>query len=134
MTDKPHAKVIVWCLSLMFTLVFAIVGGNALAKDLASVPVATETTRNIAEFEGRYQVGKTICTVKPIKMAFELKWAKGKGVMHFFYDRTTAEGKPIFVTEDRSKGQDKFIFDDDRYNTGQFIRADGKTFAVRRSK
>lgn len=39
---------------------------------------------DINKFEGNYQVGNTICTVKPVKMAFELRWAKGDGVMIFF--------------------------------------------------
>lgn len=30
------------------------------------------------EFEGTSQVGGTTCTVEPIKMAFEVLWAKGK--------------------------------------------------------
>ena len=85
------------------------------------------------EFEGRYQVGDTFCTITPVRMAFELRWARGKGVMRFFYNGTSAEGKPEFVSEDRHRGRDRFIFDDDGYSSGRFIRADGVTMKVRRS-
>lgn len=81
-----------------------------------------------ANFEGTYQVGTTTCTVKPIKMAFELKWAKGKGTLIFFYDSDSPEEHPTFVSDNK----DKFIFDNKQYNTGKFIRGDGKEFAVKK--
>ena len=93
---------------------------------------ATEAAEPTGEFEGRYRVGGTTCTVKPIKMAFELRWAKGKGAMRFFSDGVSAEGKPRFVSEDHGKGQDRFEFDDGNYNSGRFIRADGKVLTVQR--
>jgi uncharacterized protein DUF3828 len=79
------------------------------------------------EFEGRYQVGETTCTVKPVKMAYEVRWAKGSGAMLFF-----GEEKKRFVSEERAEGRDAFVFDDDSLSTGTFIRADGKKVAVRR--
>ena len=93
---------------------------------------AAEVAEPTGEFEGRYRVGGTTCTVKPIKMAFELRWTKGKGAMRFFFDGVSAEGKPRFVSEDRGKGQDRFEFDDGNYNSGRFIRADGKVLTVQR--
>ncbi len=98
------------------------------------VDLLSQITSTSAEFEGRYQVGNTTCTITPVKMAFELKWAKGMGVMLFFYDKTMPDGKVIFVSESLAKGRDQFVFDNERYDTGTFIRADGKTFAVERSK
>ena len=86
------------------------------------------------EFEGQYKVGGTTCTVKPIRMAFEVRWAKGKGVQRFFFDRTTDGGKAVFISEDLGKGVDRFVFDDNKYNSGRFRRADGKTFTVRRMR
>ena len=82
-----------------------------------------------SEFEGKYQVGDTSCTVKPVKMAFEIRWAKGTGVeMFFFKDGNTFESSP-------EKGApNSFVFDDDKYNSGTFRRADGKTLQVRRAK
>lgn len=81
------------------------------------------------EFEGKYQVGDTFCTVKPVKMAYEIRWAKGTGVeMFFFKDGSTFESSP-------EKGEpNSFVFDDDKYNSGTFHRADGKTFTVKRAK
>jgi hypothetical protein len=97
---------------------------------LASPQASSETNASLSEFEGRYKVGNTTCTVVPIKMAFEVKWIKGRGVMNFFFDKTTPDGKSIFVSEDFGKGRDKFIFDNNFYNSGIFIRADGKVFKV----
>lgn len=81
------------------------------------------------EFEGRYQVGETTCTVKPVKMAYEVRWAKGSGAMIFFGE----EGNR-FVSEESGAGQDAFVFDDESLDRGTFIRADGKQAAVRRLK
>ncbi len=95
---------------------------------------ATATSTSLSEFEGHYKVGTTSCKVVPIKMAFEVKWLKGQGIMHFFFYKTTSDGKSVFVSENFGKGSDQFIFDDNNYNTGKFIRADGKLFNVKRMK
>ena len=84
------------------------------------------------EFEGKYQVGSTTCTVKPIKMAFEVQWTKGKGAMVFFFDRKTAEGRYVYISEEKAAGKDRFEFDNERLVSGKFIRSDGKVFSVRK--
>jgi len=84
------------------------------------------------EFEGKYQVGNTTCTVKPIKMAFEVRWAKGKGFMVFFFDRETEDGKYIFVSDEKGDGRDRFEFDNKQFASGKFVRSDGKVFLVRK--
>ena len=45
------------------------------------------------EFEGRYLVGNTTCTITPVRMAFELRWARGKAIA-LFYNGTSAEANP----------------------------------------
>ncbi|MEQ1605028.1 MAG: DUF3828 domain-containing protein [Pyrinomonadaceae bacterium] len=80
------------------------------------------------EFEGRFKVGDTSCTVKPVKMAFEVKWAKGSGVEVFVFK----EGNTF--ESDEKGGPNRFEFDDENYNTGTFYRADGKTFPIQRVK
>ncbi|MBP9663858.1 MAG: DUF3828 domain-containing protein [Pyrinomonadaceae bacterium] len=76
------------------------------------------------EFEGTFRVGDTTCTVKPIRMAFEVRWAKGRGTEVFvFRDGNT------FDSDDGNS----FEFNDENYNSGTFYRADGKTFPVRRA-
>ena len=87
--------------------------------------------KNVAgEFEGTYRIGDTTCTVKPVKQAFEVRWAKGSGTeMFFFKDANVFESEP-----DKSGGRNEFQFDDENYNTGTFIRADGKTMPIRRTK
>ena len=84
------------------------------------------------EFEGHYRVGTTSCTVTPVKMAFELRWARGKGTMPFFFERETGDGKFIFASEERPEGKDRFEFDDKRLASGRFVRADGKIFPVQK--
>jgi hypothetical protein len=124
-------------------VIFIVICGQALAggwpEGYAAIPLSAVTSHPLpvaatdtvlSEFEGNYKVGNTTCTVKPIKMAFEVRWAKGKGAMRFFFDPTTPDGKTVFVSEDSEKGTDKFVFDDHRYNSGTFLRADGKIFAV----
>jgi Protein of unknown function (DUF3828) len=81
------------------------------------------------EFEGKFQVGDTTATVRPVKMAFEVRWAKGSGVeMFFFKDGYT------FESADDKNGPNRFEFDDETYNTGVFYRADGKEFPIKRIK
>ena len=128
------------------TLLFIATCGISCAQELPQgdviqpLPALTspqgfsETSASLSEFEGRYKVGNTTCTVVPIKMAFEVKWIKGRGVMNFFFEKTTLDGKSIFVSDDFGKGRDKFIFDNNLYNSGIFIRADGKVFQVERLK
>ncbi len=104
-------------------------GGDSLMKwlnETYSTKPNKETSLN-GEFEGKYQIGETTCTVTPVKMAFEVRWAKGSGVEVFF-----AEGDNTFTSNPAKGGPNNFVFDDENYNTGQFLRGDGKTFAVKR--
>lgn len=83
-------------------------------------------------FEGKYQVGDTTCTVKAVKMAFEVRWAKGSGVEMFF---ANDGGDLSFSSESKDGGlQNTFAFEDEDYNVGTFMRADGKEFPVRKIK
>ena len=103
--------------------------GRTLGSELKENSASPEGNQN---FEGVYQVGDTTATVKPIKMAFEVKWAKGIGTQVFFYDSASEQsgGKKIFTTEDKGQGKDQFIFDDGRYQSGRFVRSDGKQVRV----
>lgn len=95
-----------------------------------------EDAKQDHNFEGLYRVGDVTCTVKPIKMAFEVRWAKGKGTTIFFYDAASEQsgGKKIFNSEGKGKGKDQFVFDDDSYQSGKFVRADGKEMTVTKVK
>ena len=90
---------------------------------------APSTSTSSGDFEGKYTVGETTCTVKPVKMAFEVRWAKGSGVELFAF----TEGNTFESAPDQSDSN-KFVFDDENYNSGTFYRADGKSFAVRRTR
>lgn len=85
------------------------------------------------EFEGKYQIGTTSCTVTPIKMAFEVKWEKGTGT-EIFFSQDRANDKYIFASDPKTGKANVFSFDDENYNTGTFYRADGKEFPITRAK
>ena len=90
-------------------------------------------SNSAGEFEGKYQVGNTTATVKPVKMAFEVKWEKGTGTEIFFFE-DRANDKYIFASNPDKGKANVFAFDDENYNTGTFYRGDGKEFAVSRIK
>ncbi len=104
------------------------VDGDSLMKWLKDTYSGKTATGSI-EFEGKYQVGDTTCAVKPAKMSFEIRWARGSGVEIFlFKEGTTFESSP-------DKGApNSFVFDDDTYNSGTFHRTDGKVLPVKRVK
>ncbi|CAN5586417.1 hypothetical protein BH10ACI3_BH10ACI3_23000 [soil metagenome] len=103
--------------------------GDSLMKWLKDTYTKKPDTSADAEFTGKYQVGDTTCTVKPVKMAFEIRWAKGSGVEMFF----SKEGLTFESSPDKGD-PNSFVFDNENYNTGTFFRADGKSFAVTRVK
>jgi hypothetical protein len=117
---------------LLFTANSLTVTADESSSQTAFDQKNSKISNTDAEFAGSYQVGNTQCTVKPIKMAFEVRWLKGKGAMTFFFDKITPEGKSIFIGELPSEKKDQFIFNDNSYNTGVFIRADGRKFPVER--
>ena len=106
--------------------------GNTLLKYFKED--AENTDGKEGNFEGTYQVGDTTATVKPIKMAFEVKWAKGAGTMVFFF--VGEDGNDFkYSSEDNGNGVDTFIFEDESLTTGKFIRGtDGKEMAVKKRK
>lgn len=85
------------------------------------------------EFDGKYQIGDTTCTVKPIKMAFEVKWKQGTGT-EIFFSQDRANDRYIFASDPKTGKANSFAFDDENYNTGTFYRADGKEFKIERIK
>jgi len=105
---------------------------GTLVKWLKDSTGPEKTAAGDARFEGKYQVGDTTCTVKPIKMAFEVKWAKGTGSEIFIYDDRS--GDRVVYKSESSKGAEPniFSFDDDTLDTGTFYRSDGKEFPVKR--
>jgi Protein of unknown function (DUF3828) len=110
-------------------------GGDSLLKWLKETYKGdSEKSSADGNFEGTYQVGDTTCTVKPVKMAFEVKWKQGSGT-EIFFSEGRANDRYIFAS--RPEGDAKansFAFDDENYTTGTFYRADGKEFPVKRVK
>jgi hypothetical protein len=101
--------------------------GDSLMKWLTDTYPADAASTG--KFEGRYQVGETTCTVTAVDTAFEVRWAKGKGVETFF----AKEGR-TFETPPVDGKSNQFVFADDNYSSGMFYRADGEMFAVKRMK
>ena len=54
--------------------------------------------------------------------------------MIFVFDGDAGTGNYTYSSEDGGKGKDTFIFDDDTFTTGKFIRADGREFPVSKVK
>lgn len=105
--------------------------GDSLLKWLKDTYSRTSDSdmSSSGEFEGKYKVGDTTCTVTPAKMSFEIRWAKGSGVELFFFK----EGNTFESSPDKG-GPNSFVFDDEKYNSGTFHRADGKSLPVTRVK
>ena len=105
-------------------------GGDSLLKWLKETYSGQNETSSSNEFEGKYQVGETTCTVTPSKMSFDVRWAKGSGVETYFYkDGNT------FESSNKDGSSNQFVFDDSNYNSGTFNRSsDGKSLPVRRIK
>lgn len=93
----------------------------------------SDTDNQTLEFEGKYQVGDTTCTVKPVKMAFEVKWEKGSGT-EMFFSEGRANDRHIFASNPKTGKANVFAFDDENYNTGTFYRGDGKELPIKRIK
>ncbi len=104
--------------------------GSGLLKDFKEDAQNNDKSED-RFFAGTYRVGATTCTVKPIKMAFEIKWAKGSDSMVFYFDGDASAKRYTYSSEKNGRGRDIFVFDDDRIETGKFIRgSDGKEMAV----
>jgi hypothetical protein len=108
-------------------------GGSLLKyfKDYANNS-ASQTETADANFEGTYQVGETTCEVKPVKMAFEVRWAKGSGTEMFIYEHHENE-QHIYTSQGDGKRMNIFALNEN-LDSGEFIRADGKRFAVKKIK
>lgn len=98
-------------------------------KENTKAEKPSEPASTSGEFEGRYRVGETICTVEFKNKGYAVKWAKGSGVEYFSF-----MGDTTFASSTEEPEANKFVFDDENYNTGTFYRADGKTFAVSRAR
>ena len=105
---------------------------GSLVKNL-KLNSSNETASTEGNFEGKYQIGDTTCVVKPVKMAFEVKWEKGSGV-EMFFSEGEANDKFIFASNPETGKANVFSFDDENYNSGIFYRADGKELPIKRIK
>lgn len=90
----------------------------------------TAQSKGDSFFEGKYSVGSTSCTVKPVKMAFEVRCSEKKGVTMFFNEGDASTVKPAFSSEDK---KERFVFDNDRFDSGKYTGADGKELPVKRA-
>ena len=107
--------------------------GYSLVKILKGDSTNKSQNSSEGNFEGKYQIGDTTCTVKAVKMAFEVKWEKGSGT-EMFFSEGEANDKFIFASNPETGKANVFSFDDENYNIGIFYRADGKEFPIKRMK
>lgn len=107
--------------------------GSSLVKILKGSSTDNSKTNSDGNFEGKYTIGDTTATVKPVKMAFEVKWEKGVGT-EMFFSEGKANDKFIFASQPETGKANVFSFDDENYNTGIFYRADGKELPIKRIK
>jgi hypothetical protein len=109
-------------------------GGGSTLRGWLKETAKSDAKTGDGNFEGKYQVGDTTCTVKPVKMAFEVKWEKGAG-SEMFFSEGRANDKIIFASQVKEGDKSNvFSFDDESYSTGIFYRGDGKELAVKRIK
>ncbi|HEY0426771.1 MAG TPA: DUF3828 domain-containing protein [Pyrinomonadaceae bacterium] len=109
-------------------------GGGETLMGWLKESAKTDAATGDGNFEGTYQVGDTTCTVKAIKMAYEIKWAKGSG-SEIFFSEGRANDRYIFASEAKDgEKSNSFAFDGENFTTGTFYRADGKEFAVKKIK
>ncbi len=100
-------------------------------KEAVTNQTPEDAAGSVSNFEGVYKIGETTCTVKPIKMAFEVKWAKGSG-SEIFFSQDRANDKYIFASDPPTGKANVFSFDDANYNTGTFYRADGQEMPIKK--
>ncbi|QYO67163.1 DUF3828 domain-containing protein [Leptolyngbya sp. 7M] len=93
------------------------------------IGASTKAKASPGEFEGRYNVGDTTCTVEFKNKGYAVRWAKGSGEEYFSF-----MGGTTFASSTVESEANRFVFDDENYNFGTFFRADGKTFPVSRSR
>lgn len=108
--------------------------GSVILPILLGAALAFVTQTAFAgEFEGVYRVGRVKCRVKPVKMAYEVRWLNGRGAMYFFFGGESPDGKYLFVSESGKKAKDRFLFNDSLFDKGTFIRFDGRQFPLRKA-
>ena len=84
---------------------------------------------SISGFDGKYKVGETTCTVKPVQMQFAVSCEDGKGGGTY----TPREGN-TFESPANKGTTNRFAFTNDKCDSGMFYRADGEILPVKRSK
>lgn len=85
------------------------------------------------KFEGKFQIGDAICTVKPTKMVFEANCANSTERKIFLYKGTTGDTQ-FFEADAGDGGIESLTFDNENYDTGTFRNVKGKEFPVKRIK
>jgi hypothetical protein len=82
------------------------------------------------EFEGTYQIGTDTCSVRPVKMAFEVIRDKGKPAAIFFYESESQFGRYTYISEKKESGYDRFVFANDSHVSGEYISSNGIRYSL----
>jgi hypothetical protein len=83
-----------------------------------------------ASFEGEYLVGKTACTVTPVRMAFRVQCGKRKPAELYFFEGHADSGGPSYSATHGKPQKPRFVFEDEAIGRGTFIDRQGKRFRV----
>lgn len=100
-----------------------------------------DLSQDIGAVDGVYTIGNTFCIIKPaiiqwdsIYRCYEVYYEKGVGHTDLYYKEKSKDGKIIYkeyeINSETDKYTGKFIFDNIKYLTGMYDRADGKVFKV----
>ena len=86
--------------------------------------------------DGRYSVGKTSCTIEWDfgERAYKVYWQDGIGYTLLFYEDVLPNGNIVYkeYESDGNTFTGKFTFKDVSYRKGEYERADGTIFTVKR--
>jgi hypothetical protein len=82
--------------------------------------------------EGYYKVGKTYCTIEQTRNSYAVYWDNGTGNTVLTLGDLMPNGNVVFEEyEDDGRTYDgKFIFANDDYWGGTYVRNDGKKFKI----
>jgi hypothetical protein len=85
-------------------------------------------------FEGDYLVGKTACTVTPVKMAFRVQCGRHKAGELYFFEGQAGHGGPAYSAARGKPRKPRYVFEDESIERGIFIDRQGKRFRVIRKR
>src|ERR1043166_7041276 len=86
--------------------------------------------------EGIYKVGNTTCTIESSHTYYKVYWENGTGYTSIIFKEQYPNGNEVFDEYDYKNNESiyvgSFIFKNDYYQSGIYIRDDGKEFKIKK--